>query len=45
MRDKPPPYGNGLRWLQRRFGDDGWARLKLWLASVDVARLPAEPAR
>jgi hypothetical protein len=45
MREKPPPYGNGLRWMQWRFGEDGWSRLRLWLATVDARRLPAEPQR
>jgi hypothetical protein len=43
MTGKDPPYGTGLRWMQRRFGDDGWRDFVRWLRRQDPARLPPSP--
>ena len=43
MRTKGPPYGTGLRYMEARFGEDGWPQLQAWLERVDARRLPRRP--
>lgn len=43
MSAKDPPYGTGLRWMQRRFGEAGWREFVRWLRRQEPARLPASP--